>query len=99
VKERYEEHHHVVYSDDALQACVKLADRYVTDRFFPDKAIDIIDEVGSHIHHSHSSVPQPILDPCHYSVGDRGLDPVIGHPASYGYYDQHRIGVRYYEPF
>ena len=40
VKERYEEHHHVVYSDDALQACVKLADRYVTDRFFPDKAID-----------------------------------------------------------
>lgn len=62
VKERYEEHHHVVYSDDALQACVKLADRYVTDRFFPDKAIDIIDEVGSHIHHSHSSVPQPILD-------------------------------------
>lgn len=62
VKERYEEYHHVVYSDDALQACVKLADRYVTDRFFPDKAIDIIDEVGSHIHHSHSSVPQPILD-------------------------------------
>ncbi len=50
MKERYEEHHHVVYSDDALQACVKLADRYVTDRFFPDKAIDIIDEVGSHIH-------------------------------------------------
>ena len=62
VKERYEDYHHVVYSDDALQACVKLADRYVTDRFFPDKAIDIIDEVGSHIHHSHSSVPQPILD-------------------------------------
>ena len=62
VKERYEQHHSVTYSDDALQACVKLADRYITDRFFPDKAIDIIDEVGSHIHHSHSSVPQPILD-------------------------------------
>lgn len=62
VKERYEQHHSVTYSDDALQTCVKLADRYITDRFFPDKAIDIIDEVGSHIHHSHSSVPQPILD-------------------------------------
>ena len=62
VKERYEEHHNVTYSDEALQACVKLADRYVTDRFFPDKAIDIIDEVGSHIHHSHVSVPQPILN-------------------------------------
>ena len=62
IKERYEQHHGVTYTEDALTACVKLTDRYVTDRFFPDKAIDVIDEVGSHVHLAHSSVPQPIID-------------------------------------
>ena len=62
IKDRYEQHHAVSYSDEALEACVKLTDRYVTDRFFPDKAIDVLDEVGSRTHISHSSVPQPIVD-------------------------------------
>ena len=46
IKERYEDHHNVRYSDDALEACVKLTDRYVSDRTFPDKAIDALDEAG-----------------------------------------------------
>ena len=62
IKDRYEQHHTVSYSDEALEACVKLTDRYVTDRFFPDKAIDVLDEVGSRTHISHASVPQPILE-------------------------------------
>lgn len=62
IKERYEQHHHVKYSDDALLACVKLTDRYVSDRFFPDKAIDALDEVGSRIHLSHASVPPEITE-------------------------------------
>ena len=62
IKDRYEAHHHVVYTDDALKACVKYADRYITDRFFPDKAIDIIDEAGSRVHLQHVKIPQEILD-------------------------------------
>ncbi len=62
VKDRYESHHHVSYSEEALKACVKYADRYITDRFFPDKAIDIIDEAGSRVHLQHVKVPQTILD-------------------------------------
>lgn len=62
IKGRYEAHHHVVYTDDALKACVKYADRYITDRFFPDKAIDIIDEAGSRVHLQHVKIPQAILD-------------------------------------
>ncbi|MBM6993601.1 MAG: ATP-dependent Clp protease ATP-binding subunit [Prevotella sp.] len=62
IKERYEEHHHVTYTDDAIQACVKLTDRYITDRFFPDKAIDALDEVGSRVHLQHAEVPQEITD-------------------------------------
>ena len=62
IKDRYEAHHHVVYTDDALKACVKYADRYITDRFFPDKAIDIIDEAGSRVHLQHVKIPQTILD-------------------------------------
>ncbi len=50
LKSRYEEHHHVRYTDEALQACVRLTGRYVTDRYFPDKAIDALDEAGSRIH-------------------------------------------------
>ncbi len=62
IKDRYEEHHHVGYTDSALLACVKLTDRYVTDRYFPDKAIDAMDEVGSRVHLRHAQVPQDILD-------------------------------------
>lgn len=62
IKDRYEAHHHVVYTDDTLKACVKYADRYITDRFFPDKAIDIIDEAGSRVHLQHVKIPQAILD-------------------------------------
>lgn len=62
IKERYEDHHHVEYTDDALKASVNLTDRYITDRFFPDKAIDVIDEVGSRVHLQHAEVPSYIID-------------------------------------
>jgi ATP-dependent Clp protease ATP-binding subunit ClpC len=62
VKDRYEDHHHVSYTDDAILACVKLTDRYVTDRFFPDKAIDALDEVGSRVHLAHAVVPASITE-------------------------------------
>ncbi len=62
IKERYEQHHHVQYSDEALLACVKLTERYVTDRFFPDKAIDAMDEVGSKVFLQHAEVPSSITD-------------------------------------
>ena len=62
IKERYEQHHHVEYSDEALLACVKLTERYVTDRFFPDKAIDAMDEVGSKVFLQHAEVPSSITD-------------------------------------
>ena len=62
IKGRYEYHHHVRYSDEALAACVKLTDRYVNDRFFPDKAIDAMDEVGSRIHLSDASIPPEITN-------------------------------------
>lgn len=60
IKDRYEEHHNVMYTDEALEACVKLADRYITDRFFPDKAIDALDEAGSRVHINTISVPKEI---------------------------------------
>ena len=59
---RYEEHHRVRFTDEALAACVKLADRYVTDRNFPDKAIDALDEAGSCMHLSSSEVPDDIIE-------------------------------------
>lgn len=62
IKDRYEEHHHVTYTDDALKAAVRLSERYITDRFFPDKAIDVIDEVGSRVHLQNAKVPQEITD-------------------------------------
>lgn len=62
VKSRYEAHHHVHYTDEALTACVKLTERYVTDRAFPDKAIDALDEVGSRLHLQFVDVPQDIVD-------------------------------------
>ena len=62
IKDRYEAHHHVSYSDEAITACVKLTDRYVTDRFFPDKAIDAMDEVGSRVHLQNAQVPSEIVE-------------------------------------
>ena len=62
IKDRYEYHHHVSYTDEALKACVKLTERYITDRSFPDKAIDTMDEVGARIHLQHAEVPQTIVD-------------------------------------
>ena len=60
IKDRYEYHHHVSYTDEALTACVKLTDRYVNDRFMPDKAIDALDEVGSRIHFGNAHIPPEI---------------------------------------
>ena len=62
IKDRYEEHHHVNYTDEALQACVRLTDRYVSDRHFPDKAIDALDETGSRVHLQHAEVPPSIIE-------------------------------------
>jgi ATP-dependent Clp protease ATP-binding subunit ClpC len=62
IKPRYEEYHNVSYSDDAIEACVKLSDRYMTDRLLPDKAIDVLDEVGARVHLKNINVPQNILD-------------------------------------
>ena len=60
IKERYEDHHNVRYTDEALEACVKLAGRYITDRFFPDKAIDAMDEAGSRVHLINITAPKEI---------------------------------------
>jgi ATP-dependent Clp protease ATP-binding subunit ClpC len=60
IKEKYEEHHNVNYTEDALEACVKLTDRYVSDRNFPDKAIDALDEAGSRVHVTNIIVPKEI---------------------------------------
>ena len=65
IKDRYEEHHNVTYTDDALKACITLAQRYITDRSFPDKAIDVMDEAGSRTHLSNLSVPKEIEDKEH----------------------------------
>ena len=60
IKEKYEEHHNVTYTDEALEACVKLTDRYITDRNYPDKAIDAMDEAGSRVHLKNITVPKEI---------------------------------------
>ena len=62
IRDRYEHHHHVRYTDNALEACVKLTDRYITDRFMPDKAIDALDETGSRIHLSSAQIPPEIAE-------------------------------------
>ena len=62
IKDRYEHHHHVSYTDDALAACVKLTARYVNDRFMPDKAIDALDEVGSRVHLGNTQIPPEITE-------------------------------------
>ncbi len=62
IKSKYEEHHHVRYSDEALLSTVRLSERYITDKFFPDKAIDVLDETGSRVHISSIVVPKEILE-------------------------------------
>lgn len=62
IRERYEDYHHVRYTDEALEACVKLTGRYVSERAFPDKAIDAMDEVGSKVHLQHAVIPPSIIE-------------------------------------
>lgn len=62
IKSKYEDFHNVTYSDDAIDACVKLSDRYMTDRLLPDKAIDVLDEVGARVHLKNINVPQDIIE-------------------------------------
>jgi ATP-dependent Clp protease ATP-binding subunit ClpC len=62
IKDKYEDYHNVSYDDTAIEACVKLSDRYVTDRLLPDKAIDVLDEVGARVHLKNINVPENIID-------------------------------------
>jgi ATP-dependent Clp protease ATP-binding subunit ClpC len=62
IKGKYEDHHNVIYTDESLEACVKLTNRYMTDRFLPDKAIDALDEAGSRVHIVNMDVPKQILE-------------------------------------
>jgi ATP-dependent Clp protease ATP-binding subunit ClpC len=62
IKEKYEEHHGVTYTDEAINACVALTSRYITDRFLPDKAIDALDEAGSRVHLTNIHVPENIIN-------------------------------------
>ena len=62
IKGKYEDHHNVIYTPEAIEACVKLTNRYMSDRFLPDKAIDALDEAGSRVHITNIHVPQDILD-------------------------------------
>ncbi|MFM9984655.1 MAG: ATP-dependent Clp protease ATP-binding subunit [Flavobacteriales bacterium] len=62
IKDKYEEHHSVTYTEEAIEACVKLTSRYITDRHLPDKAIDALDEVGSRVHLNNINVPKEIID-------------------------------------
>merc|ERR1711879_720674 len=61
IKGKYEDHHNVTYTDEAIEACVKLTNRYMTERFLPDKAIDALDEAGSRVHITNIDVPKKIL--------------------------------------
>lgn len=61
IKEKYEDHHHVVYTKEAIDACVKLSDRYISDRYLPDKAIDVLDEAGARVHINNIHVPEDIV--------------------------------------
>ena len=62
IKEKYEDHHNVVYTEEAIKACVTLTDRYITDRHLPDKAIDALDEAGSRVHITNIKVPKNIIE-------------------------------------
>ncbi len=61
IKEKYEDHHHVSYTKEAIDSCVKLSDRYISDRFLPDKAIDVLDEAGARVHMNNIHVPDEIV--------------------------------------
>ena len=61
IKSKYEDYHNVIYSEEAIDACVKLSDRYMTDRLLPDKAIDVLDEVGARVHLKNINVPEEVL--------------------------------------
>ena len=61
IKEKYEDHHHVIYTKEAIEACVKLSDRYISDRYLPDKAIDVLDEAGARVHINNIHVPEDIV--------------------------------------
>lgn len=61
IKDKYEDHHHVNYTDEAIKACVKLSDRYISDRYLPDKAIDVLDEAGSRVHINNIYVPEEVV--------------------------------------
>jgi len=61
IKDKYEDHHNVIYTDAAIEGCVKLSDRYISDRFLPDKAIDVLDEAGARVHIMNINVPEDIL--------------------------------------
>ncbi len=61
IKEKYEDHHHVIYTKEAIDACVKLSDRYISDRYLPDKAIDVLDEAGARVHINNIHVPDEIV--------------------------------------
>ena len=62
IKDKYEDHHHVTYTQEAIEACVKMSDRYISDRFLPDKAIDVLDEAGARVHINNITVPEDILN-------------------------------------
>jgi ATP-dependent Clp protease ATP-binding subunit ClpC len=62
IKEKYEDHHHVNYTPEAIQGCVKLSDRYISDRYLPDKAIDVLDEAGARVHINNIHVPEDIVE-------------------------------------
>ncbi|MCX8112552.1 MAG: ATP-dependent Clp protease ATP-binding subunit [Bacteroidia bacterium] len=62
LKDRYEEHHHVIYTDEAIRACVRLSGRYITDRQFPDKALDVLDEAGARVYMANIHVPPQIAE-------------------------------------
>lgn len=73
IKGKYEDHHNVTYTDDALRACVRLTDRYLSDRNFPDKAIDALDEAGSRVHVVHIAVPEEI-EKLEEAIADAGRE-------------------------
>ncbi len=61
IKDKYEDHHHVNYTKEAIEACVQLSDRYISDRFLPDKAIDVLDEAGARVHINNINVPEKVI--------------------------------------
>lgn len=83
IKERYEHHHHVIYTDEALLACVKLTQRYISDRAFPDKAIDAMDEVGSRVHLAHAQVPNEITEKEREIAAVKGYKQTAVHNQNY----------------